>query len=149
MTVTLRRAVPGDAGAMLALEALFPTDRMPMRGIRHLLRSTSACVWVAAQGDTCVGNLVLLLRRGSRVARIYSLVVAPQARGQGIAQSLVERAEHEARNRGCDRVRLEVREDNAAARALYARLGYQVWRALPDYYEDGGAGLRLQRRLKD
>jgi [ribosomal protein S18]-alanine N-acetyltransferase len=147
MSFGLRQAVPGDAAALLTLEALFPTDRLPMRSIRRLLRSESARVWVVQEGGTCVGNLVMLLRARSQFARIYSLVVAPQARGRGVAQALIHAAEAEAIRCGRVRMRLEVRVDNAPAQALYARLGYDVEGILPGYYEDGGDGLRLVRPL--
>ncbi|MDP3209316.1 MAG: GNAT family N-acetyltransferase, partial [Rhodoglobus sp.] len=71
-----------------------------------------------------LGNLVLLLRAHSRTARIYSVVVSPQARGLGIGNRLVEAAERAARAAGRESVSLEVRGDNAAARARYAKRGY-------------------------
>jgi ribosomal-protein-alanine N-acetyltransferase len=49
----------------------------------------------------------------------------------------------EAAKMGLLRVRLEVRADNAAARALYAKLGFAESGQLPGYYEDGADGLRL------
>mgnify|MGYP006197207747 CR=1 FL=1 len=43
------------------------------------------------------------------------------------------------------RLRLEVRQDNAAANALYQAAGYRPLAALPGYYEDGAAGWRYGR----
>jgi len=76
------------------------------------------------------------------------VVVAPAARGRGLARRLVAVAEAQARRLGSDAVALEVRADNRAARALYARLGYVEVARLPEYYEDGAAGLRLVKRLR-
>jgi ribosomal protein S18 acetylase RimI-like enzyme len=90
---------------------------------------------------------VLLTRRNSRVARIYSVVVHPQARGAGLGRALVLGAESAARRRGCDTVSLEVRENGRAARALYRKLGYRERARLPAYYEDGAPALRLFKRL--
>jgi ribosomal protein S18 acetylase RimI-like enzyme len=42
---------------------------------------------------------------------------------------------------------LEVRTDNAPARAMYEKHGYRVERTLPGFYEDGAEGLRLGKRL--
>ena len=42
---------------------------------------------------------------------------------------------------GADRVSLEVREDNAPARALYERAGYRRHGRVADYYEDGTAAI--------
>lgn len=142
-----RPAVAADLPALVALEALFPGDRLSARSLRRLLRSPSACLRVVDGADGLAGAAVLLTRAGSRVGRIYSLVVAPSARGRGLARALVAALEEEARRRGCARMRLEVRADNAAARALYATLGYIERTLLPGYYEDGGDGLRLERDL--
>lgn len=143
--VRVRRARREDAEAIIALEQLFPGDRMSDRAIRRLLGVPSAAAWVALrQGWTC-GALVMTTRRGSTIARIYSLVVHPEARGHGLGIRLVHAAQTEARKRGCSTMSLEVRADNQAARALYERLGYHLHACLPDYYEDGETGLRLRR----
>lgn len=140
------RVRPGhhrDDAAILTLEELFPGDRMSMRSVRHFLKSPSARTWVAELEGAVVGNLILLTRRNSRVARIYSVVVAPPARGRRFAERLIRAAEAEARALGLKQIKLEVRADNAAARALYAKLGYVEDEVLPGYYEDGADGLRL------
>lgn len=145
----IRAARAADLDAILALEAQFPGDRMSRRSVRRFLQVPSAQVWVAHPADAPapLGALVMLTRRGSASARIYSVAVDPAARGRGLAKALVQEAEAAARARGCQRVQLEVREDNAAARGLYAALGYQIRQQLPGYYDDGGNGLRLDREL--
>src|SRR3546814_12997655 len=99
---------------------------MSGRAFRHLLHSASATIWWAQASAQTRGALVLLTRRGSRRARIYSVVVSPAARGQGLGRRLVQRAEREARQLGYIGVSLEVRQDNQPARALYAALRYTV-----------------------
>lgn len=146
-SVRLRRARLADLDALLALEALFPSDRMTRPTLRRFLRHPSAQLWVAAQGRQLVGDLLLLFRRGSDSARIYSVVVAPQARGQGLGERLIARAERAATAAGCKRIKLEVRRRNRPAQALYAKRGYQLVKALPGYYEDGSDGLRLAKEL--
>lgn len=143
----VRRATLADASAILALESLFPSDRMSARSVRRFITAPGARVWVASDGADVLGNLVMLLRTGSRAARIYSVVVSPRARGLGLGHRLVDAAEREARVLGRNRLTLEVRADNDAARALYARRGYGVERELPEFYDDGADGLRLTLRL--
>lgn len=89
----------------------------------------------------------MLYRRGARVGRIYSLAVAPAARGRGLALDLLAAAEADAMARGCDRARLEVRGTNAPAIALYGRAGYRVIERIPAYYADGGDALRMEKKL--
>lgn len=145
--VQIRAAKPSDAASILALEALFPSDRMSARSIRHLLASAGARVFVAVNDQALLGNIVVLLRAGSRRARIYSVVVSPHARGLRIGHRLVEAAEHAAKCNARDKVTLEVRADNIAAKSLYAGLGYIETHYLPAYYDDGCDGLRLERNL--
>ena len=147
MSAVIRRARVSDAAGILALEAHFPSDRMSARTVRRFLSVPSATVWVATQNAAIIGSLILLTRRNTRAARIYSVVVAPSARGQGLAQRFVEIAERSARQQQRE-VSLEVRADNAAARALYRKLGYAEARALPAFYDDGADGLRLVKTLR-
>ena len=143
----VRPAQHRDDAAILTLEELFPSDRMSLRSVRHFLKSPSARTWVAELEGAVVGNLILLTRRNSCVARIYSVVVAPQARGRSFGERMVRAAQTEALKLGLKQIKLEVRVDNAAARALYAKLGYVEAEALPGYYEDGADGLRLCNTL--
>jgi len=141
----VRRAHPGDGGAILTLEELFPSDRMSMRSVRRFLTAPNAHSWVAELDSAVVGNLILLTRKGSRIARIYSIVVAPPARGRHFGERLVNAAERESIKQGLTAISLEVRADNAAARSLYAKLGYQEITTLKEYYDDGSDGLRLRK----
>ncbi|HVT35092.1 MAG TPA: GNAT family N-acetyltransferase [Nevskiaceae bacterium] len=144
----VRRARAADARAIHALEEHFPSDRMSLRSVRGFLRSPRAQVWVSDGSDLRLhGCLILLTRAHSRKARIYSVVVDPAARGQGLGVRLVQAAQSWARGHGCTQVYLEVREDNHAARALYAKLGYAESARLPGFYDDGADGLRLARPL--
>jgi [ribosomal protein S18]-alanine N-acetyltransferase len=90
---------------------------------------------------------MLLRRRGSPAARLYSLVVDAASRGRGIAGLLLDDAEAIALAAGTAEIRLEVRADNAAARSLYRRSGYLEVDTRRGYYEDGADALRLRKRL--
>lgn len=147
MAVRIRPATRDDLAGLVALEANFPTDRLSRASMRRFLSSPSAKVWVAMQAGAVVGNLILLLRRDADFGRVYSVVVDPAARGQGLGDRLVATAEKSARALGRRRLRLEVRQDNTPARALYAKRGYEEVAALAAYYEDGADGLRLEKRL--
>jgi len=147
--ITIRPATRADIAGLEAMEALFPTDRMSRRSLLRFLRVPNAVLLVADDADAgIIGNLLILFRKGSDNARIYSLVVAPAARGRGIARRLVTAAEETARARHCRRVSLEVRVDNEPARALYQSMDYALLQPLPGFYEDGADALRLSRPLK-
>ncbi len=55
---------------------------------------------------------------------LHDLAVLPAYRGRGIGRALLGAVDERARQRGCCKVTLEVREDNHPARALYKRSGY-------------------------
>jgi len=55
---------------------------------------------------------------------LEDLYVSPAARGVGLGRAMVEAALARAVERECRRVELDVDEDNAPARALYASAGF-------------------------
>lgn len=140
---------PADWPALSALEAAcFARDRQSPRSLRYLLTQAQSETLVVRNGRELSAALILLYRVGSRVARVYSIAVSPVARGQGLAQKLLGRAERSARARGCDRMRSEVRRDNTPSRRLFEAAGYVAFACTPDYYEDGMEALRYEKRLK-
>lgn len=147
MSFTIRHASTADLPALLALENSFTGDQLRREHFRHLLTHARADVWLCAATDESLGNAIVLYRAGSRRARLYSLVVAPWARGRGIARTLLETAKQAAAVRGCRSMTLEVRCDNVPAINLYRKLGYRFIEHLPRYYEDGQDGFRLECSL--
>lgn len=143
--VRLRTARTADLPALLALEQTFPGDRLPARQFRHHLASPRARWRVAESGGKILGYALVLLRRGSDRARLYSIVVDPGARGLGLGRRLLAAAERDAAAAGRTAMTLEVRQDNPAANALYASAGYRRTAALPAYYEDGAPAWRYQK----
>lgn len=73
-------------------------------------------------------------------AEILTVAVVPEARRKGVGASLVTAAGVAALVRGASHMHLEVAEDNAAARALYLKLGYEEAGRRNAYYAgEGGA----------
>lgn len=144
---SVRRAIPADAGAILDLESNFPdADRISPRSLRRMLKSASADCLVVDQ-DGVIGASVLLYRKGLTLARLYSISVAPEAKGRGLGKALLTASEAAATARGCDRLRLEVRRSNLGAISLYERAGFCVIGEKPSYYDDGEAALIMQLTL--
>jgi ribosomal protein S18 acetylase RimI-like enzyme len=128
----------------------FFSDQLSLRSFVYFLKSKSAELWVAKSvpdNHPLMGYVLLLFRRNSRLARVYSIAVDEQFRGKGVAKSLLIKAEEIANHRGAEKIRLEVNTKNVPARQLYKALGYQEQKIKTGYYEDGGDALCLIKSL--
>ena len=144
----IREAEPADVPALVALEqAVFTTDRLSRRSWRRLVTVPSACVLVAECGGALVGSAVLLFRRNSRQARLYSLARDARPDLGGLGAKLLAAAERCAAMRDCITITLEVQDDNKKALRLYERAGYRAVAQLPAYYETGRDGTRMIKSL--
>lgn len=144
----VREARPGDVDALLAIEAVFPTDRLERRNFRHAVRSPTIDLLVAEGGGGGVLGYALVQRRtNSRIGHLNSIAVGPGAAGKGLGRALLEAAEAAARRKGCTVLRLEVRPENRAAQKLYETSGYRRFAVAEDYYEDGAAAWRYEKAL--
>lgn len=101
----------------------------------------------AVDASGLLGKAVVFFRARTDIARLYSIAVADAARGRGLGEALVHAVERAARARGCQRLRLEVRQDNAGAIRLYERLGYRRFGAHAGFYEDGADAWRYEKDL--
>lgn len=145
----IRDALPADLAALCEIEAAaFAADRLSPRSFRRLVGRPSAHLRVAIRDRQVVGYHLVLTRRSSSVARLYSIAVAAAARGQGVGDRLLADAERQARDAGAAVLRLEVRTDNAGAIRLYTQRGYERIGTYAAYYADGTDALRCQKRLR-
>ncbi len=83
-------------------------------------------------------------------SELLTVAVLPEARRRGVGAALVTAAGVAALTRGAASMHLEVAEDNHAARALYAKLGYEEAGRRHAYYAgEGGAvdALVMRRKL--
>ncbi len=70
---------------------------------------------------------------------LYWVVTHAEARGRGIAGTLIREMEREVLRRGAKAIRVETsqKESHEAARRLYDRLGYPILARFPDFYRAG------------
>lgn len=142
----IRAAVNHDIDQLLRLEnACFQHDRLSRTDFRNALRASRALVLVYAEADRL--SAYALLRMQGRQGHLQSLAVDPQARRRGLGRRLIAAAEEAARERGARHMQLELREDNGAAEALYASLGYRHHGTWLAYYEDESDAHCMQKDL--
>ncbi|RUO63372.1 [SSU ribosomal protein S18P]-alanine acetyltransferase [Pseudidiomarina planktonica] len=144
----IRLGTPADAGLLTELEAkCFDYSRIGKRSFQRLLTSKSAHIHLVTNQQTLLGYSLLLTRSNSTNWRLYSIAMAPEARGQGIAKALMEHIIEYARTMQAQSMSLEVKSDNRGAIALYEQLDFAVVDVLVQYYDDGTDGYRMRRPL--
>lgn len=102
--------------------------------------------WLLA--EDC-GAAYLSPEPGPGVWNLLFLGVLPQARRRGVATALVAEAERCLGGRGARMLLIDTSTSpaQAAARALYARLGYQAVGEVPDFWGPGDGKLTFRRAL--
>ena len=136
------RIDPASAYTLSALADLFTAGfegyviplRMTAAGLAERIGSEDidlSLSRVAVSGGRPAG-LALLARRGWQ-SRIAAMGIAPPGRGHGLGRLLLDELLEDARARGDRRMRLEVFESNAPARALYERSGFRMTARLVGY----------------
>ncbi|HEX2666897.1 MAG TPA: ribosomal protein S18-alanine N-acetyltransferase [Gammaproteobacteria bacterium] len=142
----IRLATLRDIDALLPIEhRSFQTDRLTRLDFTRALKGKSAVLLVAEQGGAVLGYALIRVR--GRQAHLESLAVDPDARRLGLGRTLLKAAEQAVLERGALHMRLEIREDNPAAYALYRALGYRQHGTWLEYYEDETDALRLRKAL--
>jgi ribosomal protein S18 acetylase RimI-like enzyme len=144
--ISIRAARLSDLDAVLALEhAVFSTDRLSRRSLRAFIESPRRPLLVAILDKCLAGYALVALRKRSSAARLYSIAVDPRIGRRGVGRALMAACERYASAQGRQSLRLEVRCDNAAAIALYERLGFRQFGKYDGYYADGAHALRFEK----
>ena len=98
---------------------------------------------VHAARDMCFGTgeplaSFAVLRTSDMDAEVLTVATDPARRGAGLAGRVLQAARAECERWALRDIFLEVAEDNADARALYKRLGFQPIGRRPGYYVRAG-----------
>jgi ribosomal protein S18 acetylase RimI-like enzyme len=146
--ITIRPGSLDDVEALVNLEnRAFSTDRFNRRQYIYLLGKAKASVTIVETERGVAGAAVMLWRDNSKNGRLYNLAVDPGFQGLGLGTVLLDACEKEALRRNRAIVTLEVRPGNTRAIGFYQARGYEVVANLPEYYSDGGDGLRMRKIL--
>ena len=140
--LTLRAHRPGDMGWViqahgaiydeeygwgLRFEALVAD--IAAKFIRDFEPKRERC-WIAELDGAPVGS-VFVVKESPSVAKLRLLIVEPQARGQGLGKRLVEECIAFSRRAGYKKLVLWTQSNLAAARAIYASLGFKKVKSEP------------------
>ena len=121
-----------------ALVALFERNTVPAvavmfdpfpltaaRARRIALQPGRDCYYMATRGEGLLGFSMLRGFEEGYEIPSFGIFVDHESHGQGVGRRLTAWTIEQARRRGCPAVRLTVYADNAAARGLYASLGFR------------------------
>ena len=117
--------------------------------VRRTIGQLDANAIVARTGpeaDRPVG--FALMRYGDTDAHLLLLAVRPSVGRRGVGAALVGWLEATARVAGLERIVLETRSSNGAARSFYRRLGFETGQVVPGYYGGRETSVRMVKALQ-
>jgi len=88
------------------------------------------------------GFIIVLYKKGTRVAGIETINVDPKYHGNGIGKKLLIAAEDDMKKKGINKINLEVSTGNMRAIRLYEKYGYNIYDYLKNYYRYDHFGTR-------
>jgi ribosomal-protein-alanine N-acetyltransferase len=137
----IREMTKEDLDEVIEIERLsFPSPWSRSLFIQELQSPISRC-WVAeAPRGMLKGDLAgyMCVWIAAREMHIMNLATHPQIRRMGVAKALLTHALYEASNCGTEKVVLEVRQSNFAAKNLYKSFGFRAGGIRKHYYGDTG-----------
>lgn len=135
-----RRVTEAELPALAVLERMvFGDGAYPHFFFRQAFDALGATLLVIGEAGAPLGGYVLgSLGAGESDAWIWSLAVAPERRGEGLASVLLDACETALFDRGAVGVRLHVSPTNTPAIRLYERRGYLEVDFVKDAFGPGG-----------
>lgn len=132
--VSFREMAAGDIAAVAAMEKECFAAPWPFKAFEEELENRLAYYLLAVSGDVVIGYAGMWVIYDE--AHITNVAVTPARRGQGVGRSMMLEAIRFAGEKGASSMTLEVRPSNAAALALYEKLGFVRAGVRRQYYED-------------
>lgn len=129
-----RRATKEDVKHIATLEGRVFSDAWTMQGITETFKQPQAFLTVGEEKGIIVGYCIVyyVLEEGE-IARI---AVDEKLRRQGVGRGLLDYTMTCCREIKLQRVLLDVRESNAAARAFYASYGFEEDGMRKNFYDN-------------
>lgn len=117
--IVLQEMEEKDSGQIAKLEREIFKDSWTQSGIEETWRETHSFIVVAKEEDEVIGYcIVYCVLDEAEIARI---AVRETKRHEGVGSKLLAKTEEKCRRLNVERLLLEVRESNAAARKFYAK----------------------------
>ena len=110
--------------------------------LQYFLAHPSCSCWIVestvdATGEAIVAGFLIMERlriAGRPAGHVVTVDVDPAIRRRGLGVMLMQTAEQQMQQDGAKRIRLEVAENNTAAKLFYRRLGFVSLGKIAKYY---------------
>jgi ribosomal-protein-alanine N-acetyltransferase len=140
------QAVAADAASLAALARASAVPGWSEAALREAF-ADERTIARAVRDNTGAAYGFVVARRAADEVEVLLVAVAEEARRCGAGTALVEAALADAAHAGAVSAHLEVRASNAAAIALYQRLGFVAVGRRPRYYDATEDAIRMSRAL--
>ncbi len=127
------------------LEKMCFSDPWTENMVRDSFYYPNAEIWGVFEDNNLVGYYA-----SGQVAdegELMSICVLPEHRGKGYGRLLISHMEDTLRAKGTERIFLEVRESNKAARSLYKSRLFAEMGLRKGYYQDNGENAIIMMKL--
>jgi len=143
--VIIENATLADLDSILQIENLsFESDSFSRKQFIYLITRSKGAFFVAKLDDKAVGYISLLSNSHTRIIRIYSIAVHPDARGKNVAQFLINKSMEYVLGNGFFTISLEVKTTNTKAINLYKKNGFDISHIKNGYYDDGSNAYHMK-----
>jgi ribosomal protein S18 acetylase RimI-like enzyme len=148
--IDIRPARKEDFDSIMEIEnSCFPGElAYSRRQMRYLLFKANSATLVEEADGQITGYVTALFRKGTEVAGIETIGVAPPHRGKGTGKRLLSAAEKRMLSNGATFSRLEVSAGNKDAINMYRKAGYDISEEIPGYYQFLHHGTRAAYRME-
>ena len=119
----------------------------PERVLRTLAQPDTNAIVARPDGPGPPAGFAIM-RYGETEGHLLLLAVQPALGRRGVGAALVGWLEATACVAGLERIVLETRATNGAARTFYRRLGFETGQVLPRYYGGKETSVRMVKRLQ-
>lgn len=144
--MNIRSAKSSDLTEILKLElATFSYDQLSARNLRWMLKKANCLFRVMTLKSSVVGYAIVLFRKNSSHARLYSMAINPNFQGMGLGKKFLKQIIIDLSRKKVSKFKLEVKTTNYAAINLYQKFKFVPTKTKLKYYDDGSNALCLER----
>lgn len=119
---------------LVELEKIRFSDNYSIKTLENDLKNKNNLMWVLLEEDKVLGYIDVFYIFDE--ANIQRIALFPACEGKGYATKMLKHAENDLKEKGVEKIYLEVSESNTHAVEFYIKNGYKETNRRKDYYSD-------------